>query len=283
MSKARLYDDSRCWQWRLGDEIDVFAANRREHAVVRMDAAADRRDLDSLDAPLVRADEAQQLAQRGDRGPFSRAVGFRAGLPDVGRATQRNAVVRVERHQQHAQRARTLRPRLAMEMEGFGRRRGRRGCGRLFRLARPAVGATRQRNQHLARVLEVAPPQQRGALAREAVRVVGRHAVVGDDHALRGRRAALRAPARGARLAVLGPVHDRMRVHARARVYFLLLPRALSTGYLSAFATSLRFGRGDRIDAQLVAQPDQVQQNVRDLIACRRVRLGRRGCGSALR
>ena len=66
-----------------------------------------------LIAPLVRADEAQQLPQRGDRGFFSGAVGFRAGLPDVGRAPQRNAVVRVEPHEQHAQRARALRASLA--------------------------------------------------------------------------------------------------------------------------------------------------------------------------
>src|SRR5258707_1139225 len=51
-------------QWRLGDEIDVLAANRREHAVVRMDAQAERRELDSLAAPLVRADDAEQLSQR---------------------------------------------------------------------------------------------------------------------------------------------------------------------------------------------------------------------------
>ena len=82
-------------------------------------------------------------------------------------------------------------------------------------LARPAVGATRQRKQHLARVLEITPPQQRGALAREAIRIVGRDVVIGDDHVPGRRHPALRAPARRARLTALGPVNDRVRAHAR--------------------------------------------------------------------
>src|SRR5579862_1016990 len=101
-------------------------------------------------------------------------------------------------------------------MERFGRRRAHRGCGRPFFLVRLAVGATRQRQQHLARVLEIAPPQERGALAREAIRIVSRDVVIGDDHVL-GRRPAFRAPEGRARLAVLGPVNRRLRAHARAR------------------------------------------------------------------
>src|SRR5450631_960265 len=34
-------------------------------------------------------------------------------------------------------------------------------------------------------------------------------------------------------------------------------------------------GGGNRVDTQLVAQPNEVQENVGDLIACRRKRLGR--------
>src|ERR1700730_18264804 len=96
-------------------------------------------------------------------------------------------------------------------MEGFDRRYGRRGCEGLFCLARLAVGATRQRNEHRARVLEAAPPQKRRALAREAIRIVRRDAVIGDQHAPGGRRPALRTPARRARLAALGPVNPRGR------------------------------------------------------------------------
>ena len=114
--ERRHHGRQRC----LGDQVDVFAANRREHPVVGMDAAADRRDLDALAAPLVRADETQQLPQRDDRGPVTGAVGLLAGLPDVGRASQRDAVVLVERDQQHAQRACALRLGLAVQIEGFG-------------------------------------------------------------------------------------------------------------------------------------------------------------------
>src|SRR6266446_7396593 len=101
-------------------------------------------------------------------------------------------------------------------MEGFGGRCGHRVCGRLSWLARLAVGTACQRKQHLARVLEVAPPQQPDALAGEAIRIVGPDVIIGDDHAPGRRRSALRAPERGARLAALSPMNDRVRAHARA-------------------------------------------------------------------
>jgi hypothetical protein len=44
------------------------------------------------------------------------------------------------------------------------------------------VGATRQRIQHLSRVLEITAPQQRVALACESIRIVGGHAIVGGNH-----------------------------------------------------------------------------------------------------
>jgi len=50
-------------QRRPRHEVDVFAADRREDAVMRMDAAADCGDLDPIHPPLMRADDAQQLAQ----------------------------------------------------------------------------------------------------------------------------------------------------------------------------------------------------------------------------
>ncbi len=182
-----------------------------------MDAATDRRDVDALAAPLVGADDAQQLSQRYERRLCSRAVGFRTGLPDIGRTSQGNAVVLVELQEQHAQRARTLRLRLAMQIEAFDGRQRRRGCRPSFRRAGLAIGAIRHRNQHLPRVLEIAPPQQRDALAGKAIGIIGADAIVGDDHTLRRWCPALRAPARGARLVVLGPVNDRMRRHVGAR------------------------------------------------------------------
>jgi hypothetical protein len=69
--------------------------------------------------------------------------------------------------------------------------------------------ATRQRNQHLPRILEIAPPQQRSTLACEAVRSIGGHGVIGNDHARRRERPALGLPARGTRLTILGPVNRR--------------------------------------------------------------------------
>jgi hypothetical protein len=73
VGQARHRDGRR--KRRLRDEVDVLAAHRREDAVVRMDAPAGRGHLDALVAPLVRADEAQELAQRDDRsgveGPYA--------------------------------------------------------------------------------------------------------------------------------------------------------------------------------------------------------------------
>src|SRR5580658_3410433 len=97
-----------------------------------------------------------------------------------------------------------------MQVENFGRGCGQRGCGRLFWLAPLTLGATRQRSEHLAGVLEVTSPQERCTLACEPIRIVGGGAVIGDDDVRGRRRAALRAPARRARLAILDPVKDRV-------------------------------------------------------------------------
>ena len=188
-------------------------------------------------------------------GPSRRAVGFRAGLPDVGRAPQRDAVVRVERDQQHAERARALRPRLAMQMEGFGGRWATSlGRGRLFRLARRAVGAARQRRQHLPRVLEVAAPQQRRALAREAVRVVGRHAVVGDRPRASGGGAPRSERQRAERAS---PPSVQCTTGCASTLEFRVLlagAARLVRRILRGVRDELALGRGDRIDAQLVAR-----------------------------
>ena len=59
---------------------------------------------------------------------------------------------------------------------------------------------------HLPRILEIAAPQERNALARESVRFVRGDAVVDDRELCRGRRSALGTPRGRAGLAVLGPV-----------------------------------------------------------------------------
>jgi hypothetical protein len=111
-----------------------------------------------------------------------------------------------ERYQQHSQHARALGLCLAMQMKGL---RGR-GCGRPGALA---IGAARHRLQQLARILEIAAPQHRIALARQTMRRIGRDAVVCDDNALGRRDSALRAPQRGAGLACFGPANDWAHVH----------------------------------------------------------------------
>ena len=116
------------------DEVDVLAANRREHAVVRMDSPAGRRDLDSLRAPLVRADDAEQLSQRDDRrllSPARRPPRRPAGCPARAATESRS---RPRAGSAACQRAGALRPGLAIEMEGFGRRGGHRGAAAFFGL-----------------------------------------------------------------------------------------------------------------------------------------------------
>lgn len=185
------------------DERHVFAAHRREHAVVRMNRrAAERRNRHALLAPFVRADEPEQFAQRHHRRRAARPVRFLARGAHVGRAAQRNRVVAVERDQQHAERACALRLRETVQVECLDARGG-------LRLLRLALDAPRHRLHELARILEIALPDERGALAREAIGGVGRQAVVGGHRALRRRYAGFGAPAHGMIDAVgVGPVEN---------------------------------------------------------------------------
>src|SRR6185369_9625932 len=200
-------------QRRFAHQLEVFAAHRGEHTVVRMDSVAgrraERRYLDTFLAPLVRADQAQQFAQRRHR---RLAVGgpprLQASLTQVRPARKRNAVVAFQCDQQPAQRARSLALRLAVQVEGFGGR-----CGHRSRFARFAVGAAGHRLQQLPRVLKVAAPQQRRAFAGEPVSGVGGERVVHDLDTLGCRHTRFRAPTRGARLAAFRPLQLRRVAH----------------------------------------------------------------------
>lgn len=222
-------------QRRLGHQVHILAAGRGEDAVMRVDTvAAERRDLDALPAPFVGADEREEFAQRDEGGGRVRALGavcgFRggglagavrpgAGLADVGGAMQRDGEGRVERNQQHAQDAGAVILGRAVHMERLGGIGGRR-------LARAAVDAAGQRRQQLAGVVEVAAPQQRGALAGEFVGVVGLRPVVRDDDAAGWRGAILGAPTGGTGLVGLGPFDDRRLVHRNVpRVWVRARPR----------------------------------------------------------
>jgi hypothetical protein len=152
MSNAVAIGFLRRRQRRLRDQIDIFAAHRRKHAVVRMDARAQRRHLDAVPAPFVGADDAQQLAQRTDIRLGRLAMRLRAGFHHIRRAAQRNHMTGFERNEQHAQRAGTLRLRQTVLVEGVAHRRRR--------LARLAIDAPRQGLQQLPRILEIAAPQQ---------------------------------------------------------------------------------------------------------------------------
>ena len=214
-------------QRRVRHQVDVLAAQRREDAVVGVDAVvrrrAQRHHRHALLAPFKGADQAQQLAQRGHRSrAVGRAPGLGAGQPHVGRAAQRDAVVAVERDQDLRQHARALRLRLAVAVKGCARRfdshRRRRRCRGAAGLApRHAVGAPRQRQQQQAGVLEVAAPEQPTAFAGQPVGDVSSGGVVGQHHACRWRRGAFAAPARVVGLVVLGPADQGVIGHA-ARV-----------------------------------------------------------------
>ncbi len=110
MSNATLDEAHAAGKRRRADEVHVLTADRREDAEVRMNPAARLRNLDALRAPLVRTDHAEQRSQRGDRCRLRGTERLRAGLPDIGRPSQRDRVVVVERNQQRVERARPLRP-----------------------------------------------------------------------------------------------------------------------------------------------------------------------------
>lgn len=153
--------------------------------------AAQRGDRDALLAPLVSADQTEQLTQRGDVGLVVRAVGLRTGVLYIRCTAQRNHVARIERNEHHAERPRALGAGLPVKVE-------RLRPGRFRLLAPPAwrtVDPARHRREELARVLEVAAPQQRGAFACKAVRIVRARLVTGYHHTAGRRRAALRPPA----------------------------------------------------------------------------------------
>ena len=83
--------------------------------------AIQRRNFHTLLAPLMRADDAQQLAQAGHGMDFflrcaclRRAPSLAASQPHIRRAAQVDPVIRLKRQQHHREHAGALRLRLAM-------------------------------------------------------------------------------------------------------------------------------------------------------------------------
>ena len=137
----------------------------------------------------MRADQTKQFTQRDDGRGVARAVSLRAGVAHVGGSAQRDRVIRIQWNQQHAERAGALRLRLPVQVERID---GRGGF--LARLAGFAIRAAGHGLQQLARVLEVALPEQCRAFAGEAIGRISGGAIIRDDHALGRRVAGFGAP-----------------------------------------------------------------------------------------
>jgi hypothetical protein len=186
---------------------------------------AERRNLDTFLAPLVRTHHAREFTQR-DRAvravpgrPGVGIPGFGAGVPEVRRPAQRHGVVGRQRNDQHAQHPGPLRLRLAVQVKRLCRGGWCRGLGtgtgggRAGGPARLAIRPAGQRLQQLAGIVKVAAPQQGRALAGQTVGGVGAHRVVGQHHAPWRRGTTFRTPAHRLLDAVFEPVELRGRVH----------------------------------------------------------------------
>ena len=199
------------WQRRLRDQRQVLATHWRKHAVMRVDVRAlQGGQRHALLAPLVRANQALQAAQREHaRLSVGRAPGLGAGLDHLGCARQCDAVGPVKLDQQLTQHAHAQGLGLAVAGKALGDV-GRGGFGLLALRCR--IQALRHALQQLAGGLEVAPPEQAGARAGQAVGAVGvelRHGL----HTAGQASAVVGLPKRRSGLAVVVPVQGQGRVH----------------------------------------------------------------------
>ncbi len=199
-------------KWSVGDQVDVLAPDRGEHAIVRVDASVQGRDLHALLAPLVRPDHAEQLRQGDHRRFVCGPVGLGARPTYVGGSAQGQGVVGLQQDEEPAQDSGTVTAGPSLQVEGLGRIVA--GPDRF------PVDATAHRLEKPTGVVEVAAPQQCRALAGQAVGGVGFRTVVRDDDTVVGRDVALGVPAGGSRGVGFGPVdggHRVLLVFGRAR------------------------------------------------------------------
>ncbi len=195
-------------QGRLRHQIQVLAAHRGEHAVVRVNAElrhARHGQGHALLAPLMCAQGTQQFTQGNDHAVRTLvggnlAPGFATGFAPVRCAAQGAVPAGIELDHHAGQDARTLRQCLAVQVEGVGKDRlgvflagaalarlgGSLTCG--------LVEAAAQGRQQLPGILEIAAPQHGLAFAGQAVGAVGGQAVISDDDAARCGHGAVRAP-----------------------------------------------------------------------------------------
>ena len=178
-------------QRRLRHQPDILAAHRRKDAEMRVNPPFDRRHRNPLLAPLVRADQRQQAAQRNQRILAARPQSLQTGCRDLLPAPQGYAVVGGQRHQQAAEDRRSPPLRLAMPVKSLGRRR------RLLPrpLTRRPIHPPRQRLQQVARILVIPAPENRRPLRRQPASRVGLQRVIGDDDRFRRRHPGLGTPA----------------------------------------------------------------------------------------
>ena len=128
---------------------------------MRVDARAERGDLDPAARPFEGAEDPEQLAQRGDaRRAVGRAPGRRTGSGDVARAREAQLVAGTQLDQQLREQAVLAQARFAQRAKAL---RGRRGAGSGGLRSRLAPDPARERREQLARVALVAAVQEMGA------------------------------------------------------------------------------------------------------------------------
>jgi hypothetical protein len=67
-----------------------------------MDAIAEGRDDNPVLTPFMRTHQSQEFSQRHQGLPFAGTIGLRAGESKIGSAAERNFVVSLKGHQEHA-------------------------------------------------------------------------------------------------------------------------------------------------------------------------------------
>ena len=147
-----------------------------------MNTSAGCGNIDAFFAPFVGADNAEQFAQRCDEWFVRWAVGLGAGLRNVRRAAQVNAIVLAKLNKKFAEDVGALRLLLALRVECL--------VCRFCWLGFLALDTPRQGLQQLFRVVKIAAPQEPCAFAGEAKGGIGGKLIVGNGNLLRRRCAA---------------------------------------------------------------------------------------------
>ena len=194
-------------KWCLGDQIDVFSADRGEYTVARVDVGAEGGNGHALELPLVGAQHPVQLGQRDAHRSRRRAVGGLAGQTDIGGATQVQLVVTIEFDDECTEQTGSFgdEATLRFECSQCAEVTAIAGCrsrlpSRLSHLAAAATGFTValetavHRLQQLTTVMIVPAPQQPSPGSGQTVGGIGSDVVADHRHLRRGCGLVLRMP-----------------------------------------------------------------------------------------